>query len=51
MIGTTVIREKRGIERDKSQIRVSEMGQVHKQNCVKHQRYHCNRGEERNPVG
>jgi hypothetical protein len=35
MIGTTVIREKRGIQRDRSQIRVSEMGRVHKKNGLK----------------
>jgi hypothetical protein len=30
MIGSIVIREKRGIQRERSQIRVSEMGRVHK---------------------
>jgi hypothetical protein len=32
MIGTTAIRLKKGIQRDRNQIRVSEMGRVHKQN-------------------
>jgi hypothetical protein len=30
MIGTTAIREKRGIQWDRGQIRVSEKGRVHK---------------------
>jgi len=51
MIGTTTIREKRGIQRDRSQIRESETGRVHTKNCVKNERYHGNRGEERNLVG
>jgi hypothetical protein len=40
MIGTTTIREKSVIQRNKSQIRVSEMGRVHKKNCVKNDRYY-----------
>jgi hypothetical protein len=44
MVGTTAIREKRGIQRDRSQIRVSEMGRVHKTIWVKNDRYHWNRG-------
>jgi hypothetical protein len=51
LIGTTMIREKRGIQRDKSQIRVSETGQVHKKNWVKNNRYQWNQGKERNPMG
>jgi hypothetical protein len=35
MIGTTMIREKRGIQRDRIQIRVSEMGRVHKNIVLK----------------
>jgi hypothetical protein len=51
MIGTTVIRVKRGSQWDRGQIRVPEKGQVHKTNCVKNDRYHWNRGEERKPTG
>jgi hypothetical protein len=51
MIGTTVVKAKRGIQRDRSQIRVSETGQVHKKNYVKNDRYDWNWGEERNTVG
>jgi len=40
MIGTTMIRVKSVIQRDRIQIRVSEMGRVHKTNCVKNDRYY-----------
>jgi hypothetical protein len=50
MIDTTEIREKRGIQWDKGQIRVPKKGLVHKKNCVKN-RYHYNWGKERNRVG
>jgi hypothetical protein len=40
MTGTTAIGEKRGIERDRSHIRVSKIGWFIKTNCVKNDRYH-----------
>jgi hypothetical protein len=41
----------KGIQRDRSQIRVSEMVGSTKKMWVKNDRYHWNQGKERNPVG
>jgi hypothetical protein len=46
-----MIREKRGIQRDRSQIRVSKTGRVHNFVFVKNDRYPWNEGEERKLVG
>jgi hypothetical protein len=43
---------KRGIQWDRLQIRVSERGSGPlKKKRLKNERYHCDQGEERNPMG
>jgi hypothetical protein len=51
MVGTTAIREKRGIQWDRGQIRVSEKGSVPRNILYKNDRYHGIHGKERNPIG
>jgi hypothetical protein len=52
VIGTMMIREKRGIQWDRSQIRVSGRGSgPQKKKRLKNDRYHDDQGEERNPMG
>jgi hypothetical protein len=52
MIGTIAIREKRGIQWDKCQIRVSGRGRVHgKKKGLKMIGTTVIRGKERNPMG
>jgi hypothetical protein len=50
--GTTTISEKRGSQWDRFQIGVSGRGRVHgKKKLLKNDRYDCDQGEERNPMG
>jgi hypothetical protein len=49
--GTMMISAKRGIQWDRFQIRVSGRGRVHWKKRLKNDRYHCDQGEERNPMG
>jgi hypothetical protein len=51
VIGTTMIRVKRGIQWDRAQIRVSGRGVGPWKKRLKNDRYHDDQGEERNPMG
>jgi hypothetical protein len=52
VIGTTTISAKRGSQWDRCPIGVSGRGRVHgKKNLLKNDRYDCDQGEERNPMG
>jgi hypothetical protein len=51
MIGTQVIRTKRGIQWDKSQERRPRGGWVHMKKMLKIEGYHCDQNEERNAMG
>jgi hypothetical protein len=50
--GTTTINAKRGSQWDRCQIGVFGRGHIHwKKKLMKNDRYDCNQGEERNPMG
>jgi hypothetical protein len=51
VIGTMTMREKRGMQWDRLQIRVPERGSGPLEKNIKNDKYHDDRGEERNPMG